>query len=413
MNVHCRAVVTAAVTAALALPAAAAASTVSIATDGTATFTAAAGEVNEVTLHEDVPTGALVVADAGAALTPGQGCTAVTANRVRCDAWEPPRTAKPDVAVTLGDGHDTLVVDQPGGGRASALTGLLAVDAGAGDDVVDARYAIQTALTGGTGDDRLRAGALAGQLDGGEGDDVLEGGPNQHDLVTYRGRTERIVVDLADRKVDGARGERDVIRRIEDVEGGTRRDRLSGDKRSNALLGGPGRDRLAGRGGGDVIGSPPLAAFGTVTGSARGDDVDCGGGRDALFGRATADYTAPSCETIEVRRALPEGLGSERGVLMDPYPDALRFEVPCSEEEDLDDAAWKALRCEGTVRLRDARGRLLAKGTVPRGGGHLSARLRPTALGARLAARPRGVLARVSFRGDNLPIDGWTIRWRG
>jgi Ca2+-binding RTX toxin-like protein len=57
------------------------------------------------------------------------------------------------------------------------------VNAGAGDDVVDASglaaNAIRLAVDGGDGDDVLLGGAGADALTGGAGDDVLMGGPGQ------------------------------------------------------------------------------------------------------------------------------------------------------------------------------------------------------------------------------------------
>jgi hypothetical protein len=62
--------------------------------------------------------------------------------------------------------------------------------------------------------------------------------------------------------------------------------------------------------------------------------------------------------------------------------------------------------------LRRVSGSLLADGRIKRRKASVDVRLSLTPLGRKLAARPRGALARVKFRGRNLPSAGWTIRLR-
>ena len=76
-----------------------------------------------------------------------------------------------------------------------------------------------------------------GDRDGGAGDqapgpDILDGGAGADEL-SYSGRTRGLTVDLADRDLDGARNERDVVRGIESLIGGKGDDRLLGDRSGN------------------------------------------------------------------------------------------------------------------------------------------------------------------------------------
>ncbi|HEU4975216.1 MAG TPA: hypothetical protein VFT50_09015 [Baekduia sp.] len=130
---------------------------------------AAPGERNHLTL--EMEGGTLVVRDPGAPLLPAEGCAVAAPGEVRCSAVA--ATIRM-VTVDAGDGDD--VVD------ASALPVRLAAIGGAGDDVLlggtgddvlsgdDGR----DRLIGGPGDDRLSGGPGADRLDGGDGDDELD-----------------------------------------------------------------------------------------------------------------------------------------------------------------------------------------------------------------------------------------------
>src|SRR5204862_6366143 len=83
------------------------------------------------------------------------------------------------------------------------------------------------------------------------GSDFLDGGAGR-DTASWEGRTKGVRVDLAS-GVGGQRGERDVLKRIEDLSGGQGPDVLRGDARANGLMGGPGADTLVGRAGADTL----------------------------------------------------------------------------------------------------------------------------------------------------------------
>ena len=204
-----------------------------------------------------------------------------------------------------GPGDDRLYgggdADTVGGGPGrDLLTGDVGADTLAGGDGGDV-------LRGGAGDDEIRGGPdddwLFGgggrdRLHGDEGDDgladqdtssapdqdLLDGGPGRRDLVTYAGRTARVVADL-NALTGGQRGEIDRLSGIEDLTGGRGNDLLAGDDRPNRLTGGPGVDVLSGRGGDDV-------AYGA------GDRVRCGPGSDTVLEAGTGPRPARDCERL-------------------------------------------------------------------------------------------------------------------
>jgi Ca2+-binding RTX toxin-like protein len=95
-------------------------------------------------------------------------------------------TGGSDAVTVAGDASGTSISGLPARVTvtgAEAAADRLMVNAGAGDDVVDASglaaNAIRLAVDGGDGDDVLLGGAGADALTGGAGDDVLMGGPGQ------------------------------------------------------------------------------------------------------------------------------------------------------------------------------------------------------------------------------------------
>ena len=205
-------------------------------------FTAAPGEANKVTA--EIKDGALSIADTGAPLTAGTGCTAA-AGAVRCNA--PKDYAQAIGSIDLGDGEDTITVagsqdnltvlggpgaDQikatiaEGGDGNDALDGArLTGDAGDdtllttsmaeggdGADVLVGRSGAQE-LAGGPGDDRLSGGAGADTLTGGGGRDALDGGDGR-DVASWTDVTAGVIADLADPGPDGPAAEPDTLTAI-------------------------------------------------------------------------------------------------------------------------------------------------------------------------------------------------------
>lgn len=226
-------------------------------------------------------------ADAGASITPGDGCTAMADGSVVCRV-----DGLAGVRVLLGDGDDRLdasalrdqgpppsgaasnfyAVEVDGGDGAEALLGADATfSCLRGNDVITSavtRQAPERALCGPIG------GHGADKLVGGEADDVLSGGPGVDSIVAGRGR-------------DQATGGSD----DDQIDLGAGRDSGGGGKGDDRILGGAGKDSLT-----DSEGADALSGEG-------GDDTFAldfrtAGGADELLGgpgQDTAKFLCPSC----------------------------------------------------------------------------------------------------------------------
>lgn len=189
----------------------------------TMVFVAAPGERNDLTVTSDGD--AILATDAGAPITPGEGCVAVTAGSVRCQATaaqlaaadEPAKKPQESrVDVSLGDGDDRATV---------ALTSLVkdpvalpsVVHGGAGNDAlsVGAQSLAATSLNGDAGDDTLRGAGRDDSLSGGEGadtlsgaggEDALDGGPGTDHLDGGAG-DDTLQLSLGGDVYDGGAGE--------------------------------------------------------------------------------------------------------------------------------------------------------------------------------------------------------------
>jgi hypothetical protein len=390
------------------------------------TFVAAPGESNDVLVawqSEGFTSKSVTISDAGAPLTAGSQCASLDLHTVRCTPALTMSNSLVHADLQLGDRDDRARISDVGRG-ALAAAGVLFADGGAGDDVLDARNGFMAGFKGGGGTDHLYGAELEsfladGDRDGAEGDaapspDVIEGGPGR-DTVSYRQRTAPVRVDLGDDRPEGAHGEGDIVRAVESVDGGAGDDSLAGDQHDNSLNGGLGDDVLTGRGGNDALGgvtgawaaSSPSAgtAAEPLAASAAGDVVDCGAGVDWVNERRTRDFTPPSCEWLNMRRA-----GRTSPMPLPAYPAAgppgLTYRFECRDPE------YRFPKCSGTMVLRRPSGPVLAKGRIARRKPVVQVRLLLTPSGRALAARRGGVLARVGFRGRNLPAAGWTIRLR-
>jgi hypothetical protein len=219
------------------------------------------------------------------------------------------------VRVTLGDGlpNDGGIDDTSGANRDRAL-------------------AIENA-TGGSGNDLLTGTAGANRLVGGSGNDTLRGllgadtlvGGAGTDRASYAERTAAVRVSLDGTANDGAAGEKDLVGTdVEQAEGGSGDDMLTGGETPDALLGGAGDDRLTGGGGADAL----FAGAGDDTLEARdavADAVDCGAGTDG--GHGDPEDRLEGCENVEVvRPATNPGI-----------PDADRDGIPTGVDCDDND----------------------------------------------------------------------------
>ncbi len=243
----------------------------------TVTLTAAPGEANQprAALAGD---GTVAVTDTGAAITPGAGCTAVTASEVRCKGAGAGPTG---LRVLLGDGDDVVAPGAatgsfdavaydggPGADRVEIEAGT--VDGGEGDDVLRGVGAGGQTLLGGPGADTIDGGDGIDQIVGGPGSDRLSGGPGR-DSVSWAAETVPITVDLA---VPGAAGpavEPDQIDGFERATGGAGDDTLRGTEDADELDGANGNDRIEALGGDD-----------SINGGRGADTLDGGAGDDFM-----------------------------------------------------------------------------------------------------------------------------------
>jgi Ca2+-binding RTX toxin-like protein len=326
-------------------------------------FTAFAGETNRVTIARVSKT-RYTIKDLGAPVTPGDGCTALSSNRVRCTA---PGKAGRSGIFALGDGDDSFTTVGEGvpvfaEGQAGADTldagpnSSPSLVGGEGNDTLTGG-ARADFLFGGPGDDSLDGGSGEDQLDGGPGADTMAGGPSL-DAVTYAQssfgdppRQDPVNVTLDGIANDGAAGEGDNVGSdVEDVYGATGADEITGDDAGNFLrlgfslvvgatdggrvdgaggddnvAGGAGPDTVDGGPGDDLVGDGDLnGATSTVSGGAgrdrihaedvadedgvtselelapTADVISCGDGRDQLY-VDSADPTPDGCEIVTQR----------------------------------------------------------------------------------------------------------------
>ena len=204
-----------------------------------------------------------------------------------------------------GDGDDLVTYAGPGAvfvdlsnedaddGHAGEDDKLLRVEdvtGGDGDDLLIGNVEANT-LLGEGGDDNLVGGDGVNFLDGGPGNDVLvdddegqdsmEGGDGI-DTADYSADTLGVFVDPEGGSTtpcnDGAQGHDCVFADVENVEGGSGDDLLTGSDAANELVGNGGADEIDGLGGEDVL----------VAGPGR-DEVRGGDGNDHLSGGDDTD----------------------------------------------------------------------------------------------------------------------------
>jgi hypothetical protein len=418
-----------ALAAALGLPTAASASTVTVgpAREGTdpygrsesVQYAAAPGEANLVTVSFEADGQGITVTDPGAPVDPHGSCTAIDLHSARCTR-SPGRLDRLIVAdADLGDLDDEIRVD-------TSQFGMLAANGGPGDDRLQGGIASDQ-LTGGDGRDVLLGGDGYDVLS--EGDpvgaapdaDVFDGGADS-DQVSYASRTAAVTVDLA----AGSAADGDTFAGVENLTGGAGPDRLSGDEQSNVLIGGDGDDVLVGRG------SPEGSSdFDSLEGGGGADSLDGGAGLDLLDGNEGLDRIAcgsgfdrvTNPEPGELLNRLCElgdatfGINGSGQFTFRPTPLRTRprtvvFVHGCP----IPDVDGEFVPCTMKVRIRETTGRrrLLGRGRYTIKSPELDERppVRLTKVGRRLTRRKAGVLATVFVTSDRFEGAGpiaWTI----
>lgn len=274
------------------------------------TYAAEPGERNEVAITSD-GSGIYDIKDAGAVITAGAGCTAVSPHEVTCDARA---YAFVRLVVFAGDRNDSVdareVVSTAVHRAASTLWGregkdlLLGsagcdfLDGGPDNDVLRGRSSgpwrmCGNILRGRSGDDVLVGGPSRDDLNGGPGADMLDGRGGR-DTAYYTSSRRPVVVTLDDRPNDGRAREKDNVRgNVEGVIGTRYDDRLVGNGGVNYLDGFFGDDVLHGRGGRDSLG-----------GGVGEDILRPGRGRDKVQG-------GPQNDTIYARDGARDHLSGD------------------------------------------------------------------------------------------------------
>lgn len=266
---------------ALAAPATAHASTVSIA-GSTLSFVTVDGESNDVTVL--FAPGSFTVTDTGAPVNTST-CTPLDTYSVSCSS-----TGITALNLDGRDRDDHIVV--------TAATVAATLVGAEGDDVLVGGDGADT-LNGGAGADRLDGGVGNDALNGDSGDDRLVGGTGNDtftggtgtDTADYSGRVASLTVSLDGVANDGAPGETDNVKvDVENVDGGSGNDVLIGGTAINVLTGGAGHDSL--------------------DGDAANDTLDGGAGDDDLTGGAGTDLATYATRSAPVDVVLDGGGGN-------------------------------------------------------------------------------------------------------
>jgi Ca2+-binding RTX toxin-like protein len=262
-------------------------------------FTAGAGEANHLFIFPG--RGGFRVVDLGAPVTPGPGCSAVSANEVLCavDLSAPPghinvdagdlddfvSVSGDDVGVTVFgyEGNDSIEVDALCQGCHFVLANTV-LDGGAGNDTLSTGRG-GNLLIGNLGNDTLLSTRANSRnvLIGSEGADELEGGPG-FDRAVYP-TSNPVTADSDGVADDGEVGEGDNIApAVEMIYGGSADDNL----RASALKGSYGDDTLTVSEGEGLV----FGGWGddTIVGGPNGDTVYGEKGNDTIQGRAGNDY---------------------------------------------------------------------------------------------------------------------------
>ncbi|MCX7421931.1 MAG: hypothetical protein NT013_20625 [Planctomycetia bacterium] len=175
-----------------------------------------------------------------------------------------------NVIVNGGSGDDTITI----GNLAGVAASVLSINGGNGDDTISAAGSslgdVRMLLTGGNGIDSIAGSSGNDTIDGGDGSDTLLGGLG-NDLIFGGAGVDRINGEAGDDTLDGGDDS-------DGLNGGDGNDSLTGGNGDDSLRGGNGNDTASGGFGAD-----------TLNGEAGNDSLDGGSGTDSLTGGDGAD----------------------------------------------------------------------------------------------------------------------------
>ncbi len=302
-------------------------------------FTAAAAEVNNVTVTR---VGANFVFTDVLPVTAGAGCAAVTANSVSC-----PAAPSTGITVNLGDGDDQATIDASVTTIGVSINGQDGLDTITGGDntedtIIGDNFGgppSNDVLTGRGGDDRMIGGPGNDTLDGGPGNeffdgdpgddtvtggdgddrfgvsatsdgaDTLNGGPGR-DSIDYRQRTVPLNLTVNGVADDGQAAEGDNLIDIERIDAGEASDTIAGHATADStLLGGNGDDTITGGSGNDDLNGDD--GNDTLNGGDGNDDLNGGRGNDTIDGGA-GDDTAASFSSADGADLYRGGAGTDQ-----------------------------------------------------------------------------------------------------
>lgn len=131
-------------------------------------------------------------------------------------------------------------------------------------------------------------------LNGGPGNDKIDGGASGRDALSFVdfGPPAGVVANLATGTATGVASGKDTFKNVESIQGTFYNDKLTGDGKSNLLVGMDGNDRIFGGGGQDMI---------------TGDGGLYGPGDDTLDGGRGVDYVSFSGSSGPVEADLAAG----------------------------------------------------------------------------------------------------------
>lgn len=335
---------------------------------------AAAGEQNEIYVEIgdrsalSAPSDVLVVRDPFLAVQAGDGCTA------HVTSFQPVAAACPldgltQVVIETGDGND----------RVNPLSSPIPVsaDGGPGDDLLGGSPVAGDRLAGGPGADQL-SGASGDTLVGDDGDDELSGFGDDVTLSGGAGDDRLRAANGSGSALTGGPGD-------DDLEGGSGADELSGGPGDDDLLGGNGDDMLQGDAGADDL-----------DGGRGRDAVDGGAGEDDLDGERGDDEIVSDDGVADHSIACGQGADDLRADRFDAVNvDCDRVIGPTLPVADQGLVAFALAcpnGCAGRLTVLTPAGATIGRGTF--GGSLLAARVRGTRPSVRLNARGRSLLAR-------------------
>ena len=196
---------------------------------------------------------------------------------------------------------DNSIYGTPGPDVIHGLGGNDAIYADAGDDLI----------CGGEGQDIT--------LNGQWGNDKIDGGASERDALSFIdfGDPAGVVANLATGEADGDESGHDTFKNVESIQGTLYNDKLTGDGKSNLLVGIDGNDKIFGGGGEDMI---------------TGDGALVAPGDDTMKGGAGVDYvsfsSAPGSVSVNLASGTSAGEGSDEfsefeGVIGSEFSDTL------------------------------------------------------------------------------------------